>query len=65
MAILDKLARSGFWALGAESWAELDNGARFFWTALLIIGMIFFVTCIVFVYLSWAVLSCLDWNCSN
>ena len=53
------------WALGAESWAELDNGARF-WMVLLIMGMIFLViTCIVFVYLSWAALSCLDWNCSN
>ena len=64
MGILDKLARSGSGALGAESWAELDNGARF-WMVLLIMGMIFLVTCIVFVYLSWAALSCLDWNCSN
>ncbi|MDC3310968.1 hypothetical protein OAV45_06075 [Candidatus Poseidoniales archaeon] len=64
MGILDKLARSGSGALGAESWAELDNTARF-WMVLLIMGMIFLVTCIVFVYLSWAALSCLDWNCSN
>ena len=36
MEILDKLARSGTGALGAESWAELDPGAKFLWIMMIL-----------------------------
>ncbi len=36
MGILDKLARSGTGALGAETWAELDPGAKFLWIMMII-----------------------------
>ena len=36
MEILDKLARSGTGALGAESWDELDPGAKFLWIMMIL-----------------------------
>ena len=36
MEILDKLVRIGTWALGAESWDELDPGAKFLWIMMIL-----------------------------
>ena len=48
VSILDKLARSGTDALGADTWAELDPGVKF----LCIITLITFLPSLLFTILS-------------